>query len=164
MVRAGAATRGDRLGRPVHHWCSAGPPGHREPPPASPFGCADPTRLSPTRLPAALRSPLQEERYASIERENRLLLEKMSSIMRRRSGEFGNAPASSAAESAARGGGASLNHGRRRRQLQRIARENQQLLHRIQNAQPYYDHAEWLEEARRNQQYMRNICEFKVDG
>ena len=45
--------------------------------------------------------------------------------------------------------------------MQRITRENQKILKRIQAARPTYNHMRWEEEAKRNQDILQNICEFK---
>ena len=71
-----------------------------------------------------------EERYAEIERDNRLLLEKMSYIMRHSSLDNDNQMQYAH----------SLNREQRKRELQRITRENQNILGRIQAAEPTYDH------------------------
>ena len=55
----------------------------------------------------------------------------------------------------------SLSKERRKRELQRITKENQKILKRIQNARPTYNHMRWEEEAKRNQDILQNICEFK---
>ena len=92
------------------------------------------TKEPHTRQGGKRRNPkkeqMMEERYAQIERDNRLLLEKMSYIMRHQSmdiredtGEYSQ----------------SLNRERRKRELQRITRENQKILARIQAIEPTYD-------------------------
>mmetsp|Transcript_11971 Transcript_11971/g.21212 ORF Transcript_11971/g.21212 Transcript_11971/m.21212 type:complete len:174 (+) Transcript_11971:117-638(+) len=99
------------------------------------------------------KEQLMEERFAEIERDNRLLLEKMSYIMRHNSLDNVNTSTQY---------GHSLNKEQRKRELQRITKDNQAILRRIQHSEPTYDHLSWLEEARRNEQYMKNICELKV--
>ena len=76
------------------------------------------------------KEQLMEERYAEIERDNRLLLEKMSYIMRHSSLDNDNQMQYAH----------SLNREQRKRELQRITRENQNILGRIQAAEPTYDH------------------------
>jgi hypothetical protein len=56
----------------------------------------------------------------------------------------------------------SLSKERRKRELQRITKENKQILRRIQNAQPAYNHVEWEEEARKKDKILENISEFKT--
>lgn len=53
------------------------------------------------------------------------------------------------------------NKERKKRELQRITRENQQILKRIQAARPTYNHRKWEEEAKVNERILANICEFK---
>ena len=55
----------------------------------------------------------------------------------------------------------SLNKERRRRELQRITEQNQQILKRIQDSQPTYNHLLWEEEAQVKEQIVANISEFK---
>ena len=55
----------------------------------------------------------------------------------------------------------SLRRESRKRELQRITRDNQQILRRIQDARPTYDHLAWEEKARENETIRNNICEFK---
>lgn len=55
----------------------------------------------------------------------------------------------------------SLNKDRRKRELQKITKENRQILKRIEDAQPTYDHSRWEEEADENDRILQNICEFK---
>ena len=99
------------------------------------------------------KEQLMEERFAEIERDNRLLLEKMSYIMRHQSmdiredtGEYSQ----------------SLNRERRKRELQRITRENQKILARIQAAEPTYDHLEWAEHERNHEETMKRLCELPL--
>ena len=56
----------------------------------------------------------------------------------------------------------SLSKERRRRELQRITKENQKILKRIQDARPTYNHIGWEEEAQRNREILENISEFKT--
>ncbi|EQC39829.1 hypothetical protein SDRG_03249 [Saprolegnia diclina VS20] len=109
----------------------------------------------PTR-PAHLRKNLKkeqmkEERYATIERENRILLEKMSFIMQHDTLDNKNDSIKH---------GHSLNKGQRKRDLQRITAENQSILRRIQTRQPTYDHVQWEEEAKLHEKYAQNIREY----
>ena len=55
----------------------------------------------------------------------------------------------------------SLNKECRKRELQRITKENYQILRRIQDARPTYNHLKWEEEAKVNNKILANICEFK---
>ena len=77
---------------------------------------------------------LEEEQLATIERDNRLLLEKMSTIMRSR----GRIDHHNAYDHR------SLNKEKRQRELLEITRQNQEILKRIQTRQPNYNHGEWV--------------------
>merc|ERR1719198_1758990 len=56
----------------------------------------------------------------------------------------------------------SLNRERRKRELQRITRENQKILARIQAAEPTYDHLEWAEHERNHEETMKRLCELPL--
>nr|CCA14215.1 conserved hypothetical protein [Albugo laibachii Nc14] len=97
------------------------------------------------------KEQMKEERYAAIDRENRILLEKMEQIMQNEAAE---------AKSASVRFGHSLNKDLRKRQLHKITQENQAILARIQMQTPTYDHLQWEEDARQNQKYASSISEF----
>lgn len=84
------------------------------------------------------REQMMEERYAKIERENRLLLEKMSAIMQGGHGIDNR-------RKGPRNVG-SMNKTYRKMQLQKITQENQAILRRIQACEPSYNHLVWNEE------------------
>lgn len=90
-------------------------------------------------------------RYLEIDRENRILLQKMSDVMRK--------PAFEIRPSAA---GRSITKDRRKLDLIRITQENQALLRRIQTTQPVYRNLQWEEAYRRNELYLRNACEYPL--
>jgi len=96
------------------------------------------------------REQLLEERYFEIDRENKILLQKMSDIMRH----------TSYTTERPKNGGVSLNRDMRKMELMRITQENQNILKRIQKAQPIYNHVEWEDSYRRSGVYLRNKCEF----
>ena len=99
------------------------------------------------------KEQLMEERFARIERENRILLEKMSFIMQQDTMDM---KAESVKYSK------SLNKNLRKRELAKITKENQLILRRIQTRQPTYDHLQWEEDARRNREYGENVREYKT--
>ena len=101
------------------------------------------------------REQMMEERYATIERENRLLLEKMSHIM-----QGGNSIDNKNNSHKFAG---SMNKTYRKAELQRITRENQAILRRIQACEPCYNHLEWEESRQQNEEWLQNICEYPVD-
>jgi len=98
------------------------------------------------------REQLLEDRYMEIDRENRILLQKMSDVMRKPAFEF----------RAKVKGPVSMTKDARKHDLIRITQENQAILRRIQTAAPVYNHLQWEESHRRNELYLRNACEYPV--
>lgn len=96
---------------------------------------------------------LEEERLAVIERDNRILLEKMSSIMRASGKDYSRHDRERK----------SLNRQRRLRELLRIAKENQDILKRITSSRPMYDHVQWERDWHNNLQLMDQISAFPRD-
>lgn len=93
---------------------------------------------------------LEEERLATIERDNRILLEKMSYIMRTK----GRVDNKNNYEYK------SLNREKRMRELLRVTQENQEILKRITARKPEYDHGKWEDDWQRNQEYMDSIAAY----
>jgi len=93
---------------------------------------------------------LEEERLATIERDNRILLEKMSIIMRTK-GRVDNRNAYDYK---------SLNREKRQRELLRVTKENQEILKRIMAREPEYNHLKWQQEWDENEQFMDNIARY----
>ena len=100
----------------------------------------------------AKREQMMEERFSKIERENRLLLEKMSHIMQKDTMGLKNTSHAKR--------GKSLNNPYRKKELQRITMENQHILKRIQRREPTYNHVAWEEDRKVHESYLRNICEY----
>ena len=50
---------------------------------------------------------------------------------------------------------------RRKRELQKITKQNQKILKRIQGARPTYNHKAWEQQAKDSDRILTNICEFK---
>lgn len=98
------------------------------------------------------REQMLEERYSEIDRENRILLQKMSDIMRHPTLSQPRYPA----------GPVSLNRDFRKTQLIKITQENQAILRRIQRSQPMYNHVQWEESHRKNNEYLRNCAEYPI--
>lgn len=90
---------------------------------------------------------MQEERYTEIERENRILLEKM--IYR------GQPPAPLATRPPR-----SLNSGARKREAEKIALENAGLAKRLKEKKPNYSFFKWEAERAEVEGRIRNICEY----
>lgn len=102
------------------------------------------------------KQQMDEERYSQIERDNYLLLDKMSYIMTHPQlldEKYMGAPVTF---------GKSLNKEHRKRELMRITEENLQILKRIQHKEPYYSHLEWEEKARRDEEYLKNCAEYPL--
>lgn len=101
------------------------------------------------------REQLLEEKYEAIDRENRRLLHKMSTITRN-PGEL------AAFMQQGQLGPPSLNKGTRQKELMRITKENQSILRRIQQAQPVYNHVEWEHNHQKNTALLNNCAEYPV--
>jgi E3 ubiquitin-protein ligase TRIP12 len=97
------------------------------------------------------REQMLEDRYSEIDRENRILLKKMSDIMKTQTTPRTMENCS---------GPVSLNRDARKKELLRITRDNQHILKRIQQAQPIYNHIQWEAEHRKNQHYAMNCAEY----
>jgi hypothetical protein len=95
------------------------------------------------------KAQTEEERCATIERDNRTLVKRMTSITHRDSGNENP-----------HGMVSSLNTVRRKQELERITRENHSLLKRIQERQPTYNHLQWEQDRDRNEQLCERICKF----
>lgn len=111
------------------------------------------TKAPPTYMHLHLKLKklqLEEERLATIERDNRILLEKMSYIMRTR-GRVDNRNNYEYK---------SLNREKRQRELLRVTKENQAILYRINMRKPEYSHIRWQEEWEENQRFMDNISHY----
>jgi len=115
------------------------------------------------------REQLLEERYSEIDRENRILLNKMSTIMKQPQHTqqqpqpqppIPQPPLTDRTHD--RRGPTSLNRDLRKKELHRITHENQQILRRIQQAQPVYNHVEWEGDYRRNHTYLQNCSEYPL--
>lgn len=92
-----------------------------------------------------------EERYHEIDRDNRMLLQKMSEIMKQSKGS-----------DRARSSPPSINRDNRKQELMRITQENGHILRRIQQAQPVYNHIQWEDEYKQSFTWMKNRAEFPV--
>ena len=116
----------------------------------------------------------EEERFAQIELENRILLDKMAKIMQNNPSSHSNQFLYRSCLQAKPGTridrcmypvidsrnyapSKSLNRDKRMRELQRITEENQKMLQRIQSRRPFYDHNRWDEQHKRDLKYLENI-------
>lgn len=103
------------------------------------------------------REQMLEDRYSEIDHENRILLEKMSVIMREKANSL-----PPTARSKEMKGPVSLNRDYRKKELIRITKENQSILKRIQQAQPIYNHVQWEGDHRKQMGYLQNCCEYPL--
>lgn len=92
------------------------------------------------------------EKYAKIEHENRLLLQKMSDI-RFKGGDVATRQKVK---------GHSLNRERRNRELTKIMEENFALYERLQSSKPTYSRYKWEEDDRQRRKMVVNISEVSV--
>ncbi|KAK3095026.1 hypothetical protein FSP39_009326 [Pinctada imbricata] len=114
------------------------------------------TRAPPTYMHLHLKLKklqLEEERLATIERDNRILLEKMSYIMRTR-GRVDNRNNYEYK---------SLNKEKRARELLRVTKENQAILQRITLRQPEYSAKKWQQIWDEEQKFIDNISHYPKD-
>ncbi|XP_031556650.1 uncharacterized protein CFAP97D1-like [Actinia tenebrosa] len=96
---------------------------------------------------------VEEETNATIQRDNRILLEKMSYIMRTK----GRVDNRNDYEHK------SLNKTKRQRELLRVTHENQAILKRIASREPHYNHLQWQDDWQINETYMENISKYPKD-
>eukprot|EP00744_Colponema_vietnamica_P005836 GILI01008510.1.p1 GENE.GILI01008510.1~~GILI01008510.1.p1 ORF type:complete len:214 (+),score=75.86 GILI01008510.1:51-644(+) len=94
------------------------------------------------------RAQLEQERCAAIQRDNKILLQKMLAIDLK--------PPSIAVPSSPPK--KSLHKSARTKELAKITLENKQMLKRLQSIQPVYNSAKWEEEARQRESLVKNIC------
>ena len=99
----------------------------------------------------AKKKQMEEERMAIVERDNRLLVEKMAHVMK------GKPSFETTSKTHKKG---SLNRTRRQRDLLRVTHENQAILKRIQSKEPEYNHLQWLDQWHVNESYMANISKY----
>ncbi|CAD5122075.1 DgyrCDS10527 [Dimorphilus gyrociliatus] len=118
------------------------------------------------------KQQIEEERLATIERDNRILLEKMSTIMRTK-GRVDNRNDYEYKRCLIRKKISifklknnllnSLNREKRSRELLRVMNENQEILRRITSRKPQYDHMKWEQDWNENLRYMDSISAYPKD-
>ena len=107
----------------------------------------------PREMPMSGKKEIERKRiHVAIEKGNRLLLDRLGKAMDRKNidNELYVEP----------GKFVSLEATKKRIELQRVTAENHRLLHRIQNAEPAYDHNAWEAEAEHREFYLKNMTEF----
>ena len=103
------------------------------------------------------KDQLLEERYSEIERNNKLLLDRMTSIIGStdRKHQYSN-PVLKSIPVAKQ----SLHSNFRKRELQRITQENYKILQRLKEKESHYSVAKWEGDRKRTENYLNNICEY----
>jgi len=99
------------------------------------------------------RERLLEDRYMEIDRENQVLLKKMSAAMKKP-----NPYTTQAATHKPQ----SLNRLGRKMELVRITQENQRMLKAIQAVKPVYDSKKWENNYRKSEVLLKNCCSYPV--
>eukprot|EP00438_Fugacium_kawagutii_P019705 Skav203547 [mRNA] locus=scaffold220:305857:306615:- [translate_table: standard] len=96
---------------------------------------------------------LLEDRYMEIDRQNRVLLKRMSEAMRKP-----NPYVVEKKEAAP----PSLNRSGRKMEMVRITKDNARLLRSIQKVQPVYSHKKWEEHYQKSGRHLKNCCAYPV--
>jgi len=96
---------------------------------------------------------LLEDRYMEIDRQNRVLLKRMSEAMRKP-----NPYVVEKKEAAP----PSLNRSGRKMEMIRITKDNARLLRSIQKVQPVYSHKKWEEHYQKSGRHLKNCCAYPV--
>ena len=109
-----------------------------------PYYIKNPTLLAAKR---AKKEVLAEERYTEIERENRILLEKMSSIMSKQKPSLYRPPQTAIMIKR------SLNRNRRKIEFEKITSENEKILKRLQKKTATYSVERWEEQFAKQKEY-----------
>lgn len=94
----------------------------------------------------------RKRQYAVIERNNRLLLERLAECMMKKRIDNENTSASKFKRS--------LGDTGKRQELAKITAENYRLLKKIQDIEPTYNIAKWEDDSRQREIYLRNMTEF----
>jgi hypothetical protein len=100
------------------------------------------------------KEQLLEGRYMEIDRENRILLKKMSQIMKK--------PNPYTALEANHPQAPSMNKDGRKQELMRITKENRRLHQSIQTVQPVYNHKHWEKHHHHSGVLLKNCCTYPV--
>ena len=101
----------------------------------------------------AKRKALKRARYLDIELENRVLLNKLSHLMRHPAEIF-------QAMEGERVGPRSLNKLTREKEYKRINRENNKLVSRIERGKGEYSRHKWAKERKKTQKYLNNLSRY----
>lgn len=99
------------------------------------------------------KEQLLEQRYVDIDRENRILLRKMSEMMKKPNPYTAKEAAAPAP---------TLNKDGRKQALLKITQDNHRLLKSIQEVQPVYSVKKWEEHHKKSAVHLRNCCTYPV--
>ncbi|CAD8084864.1 unnamed protein product [Paramecium primaurelia] len=104
-------------------------------------------QINPTvdKIPNMKKIRLLEDRYTQIEKDNRLLLEKITNIMKSETTRIGRPKRVSSFEC------------RKKSEQQQIRKENQMLLSKISNKKSYYSKNNFDKEWNKTKQYFMNL-------
>jgi len=92
---------------------------------------------------------VHEDKLSEMERQNRILLDKLTHIMKTNNHDGKNTA-----------GPRSLNRDMRKRELVKITIENQAFLKRLQDQKSTYDRNLWEGDRKKHELYLKNICEY----
>jgi E3 ubiquitin-protein ligase TRIP12 len=109
----------------------------------------------------AKKEQMLEDRYTEIERENRILLEKMTSIMQKPNRTTTSFSTDRYAQVA--NNKKSLNRAARKQELLKITLENQAILRRLQDKQSNYNVSKWENDHRHRQELLKNMSEYPYE-
>lgn len=98
------------------------------------------------------KDQIREDNFTEIDRANKVLLQRMTEIIRK--------PSIVASSMKTDPDNKSLNRDSRRKELKRITNENLAILKRIQNIQPAYDHVGLEQDYKKTREYLKNTCEL----
>ena len=114
-------------------------------------------RMNQSQSAGALKkSSQQEERYQEIERANRALLNRLSSVMRKPGDITGmvNATANQTTH-------ATLNEGFRKKELKRIDNENDKLIQMIERGESSYSRKKMSKDRKQQEKYLKNLSRYR---
>eukprot|EP01017_Pseudomicrothorax_dubius_P039781 TRINITY_DN6146_c0_g1_i5.p1 TRINITY_DN6146_c0_g1~~TRINITY_DN6146_c0_g1_i5.p1 ORF type:complete len:296 (+),score=43.81 TRINITY_DN6146_c0_g1_i5:190-1077(+) len=111
-------------------------------------------------IPKSKKMYLEEERIREIIRQNNIIFEKMTNIANRKQTESRLVPPSSFGKRP--GDTGTLNKGRRKRDLVKIALENELMMKRIQSQKSVYNVYKLEQDFVESQRYMANLCEMPL--
>lgn len=110
------------------------------------------------------KEAIAEQRHQEIDHENKMLINKMTSIVNRggslSSGSRMHSTIHSSQSSSSFKAMNSLNNPQRKRESLKIAQENQALLQRIQTSKSEYSVRKWEDSRSQNELYISSISEF----